>query len=66
MFKLRPMPRVVGMPGDSKPTMLSEAKPNDSGSMLSTHFFMISTLLATKSTLTPLIGHFAGMNLVKS
>jgi hypothetical protein len=66
MFKLNPKLLVVGRPVDSIPTKLSEEYPNDSGSMLSTHFFSINTLLATKLNLTPLIGDLGFKCFVKS
>lgn len=45
---------VVGTPVDSSPETLSELYPNESGSILGTHFFMINRLLANALTVKPL------------
>ena len=57
----------MGKPVASKPTKLSDGKPNCSGCKLGTHFFITATLFATAFILSPLMnGVFLDKNLDKS
>ena len=56
----------MGKPVASKPTKLSDGKPNCSGCKLGTHFFITATLFATAFILSPLMkGVFLDKNLEK-
>ncbi len=48
----------MGKPVASKPTKLSEGKPNCSGCILGTHFCITATLFATAFNLSPLMNGF--------